>query len=367
LGNVSLNRLENVYPDATASPDTRTRGSVFIMDAWCSTCYAPTVGQLGTIFAFGGGHQNYLGNELYGYDKYTRLWSRWTNPDPIPVNSVDFDTVAGNDYGEYWLDDAHSGTTGKAAPPHTYGNFVWVPGADAGNTNGWVVLYGGFSYQVHKIDLDNPSAGWTRLGVLLNAAGATKGPSYGCTIYDGIRKRLFCIPANSGAQTFALATAIPSGTHSRPGTNYVDSYYTIGRHMVADDLYLLMAPPPGGNFVLTIHDPATGTKYESGASGGFTQTGEVPTSGPYGLGSCEWVESTRTLYYWPTNSNKVFKAAAPTNPRTGAWNWTSVTLSGVTNYTFTGATLYSRLHYDPVLDAMFIAVRTNVDVQCFQI
>ena len=359
LGNISLNTISSVYDINNA--DTFLRGSPAILNAWCSTCYAKDYGTYGSILAFGGGHQDYLGNEVYRYDIYNRLWSRITDGTPVPIRIQDFDSVAGNEYGEFWTSTAKTAViVGKPAPPHTYGNLKYVPAVDAGNTNGWLILFGGFSFQAHKVDLDNLAAGWSRFGPLMNTV-TTQAMSYGCTVYDSFRKRLFGFPLNNAPQSTASVLSVPAGAFSNPGQDYIDSYYTVGMYDAADDLYFISKlTSSAGRWNLSVHDPVTGVKHLPPSSG------QVPTNLEYGGGTITWIESTRQLVYIPIDNNKVFFAAAPANPRTGTWVWSMQTLGGVLNVSGPNP-MYERLHYVPQINSLMYVGQTTTAVQCFQL
>lgn len=366
--NVSLNTISSQY--MLDAPDTRTRGSTAILTAWCGTVYAPTLGEYGSIIAWGGGHADYLGNEVYRYDIDTRMWSRILDPYDIPVSyslgTQADDPADGNGTGtgvsstvngEYWSDDTKSSTVvGQPCATHTYGHILWVSGTAAGNTNGWLVMVGNFNFQCHKVDLDNPSAGWSRFGVALNSTGKNEPPAYGCSIFDPSRNRVWCFPYANGQQTFGYALAVPAGTLTTPSQDYLEAYYTVGHYDETDDLYLLMrANDPS---VFKIHDPITSAKYSP------TVTGVTPVAG---AGTVGWIESTRTLYYWPGTGSTVYFLQAPSNPRTQSWVWTSQTFSGDSPATGGANPMYGRLHYVQALNSLIHVGTTTGPVQCWRL
>lgn len=368
---VSLNTISAVYP--VNAPDTRTRGSTAILESWNSTTYVPTLGSLGSIIAWGGGHGDYLGNEVYRYDIATRLWSRILEPFDIPVSyAIGTQSTDPNDgngvgtgvsdltRGEYWSDDTKSSTVvGQKNATHTYACSAWVEPAAAGNTNGWFVMVGNFNYQAHKIDLDNPSAGWSRFGPLLNSTGKVEVPSYGAAVYDGIRHRVMCYPFNNGMQPYAYALDVPTGSLATPAADYVDSSEAVMFHDITDDVFVMMrAANP--STVFRVIDPVAGTKYSPATSG-------TPPTDAHG--SVGWIESTRQMYWWDGVGSTVYFLTAPANPKTGTWVWSSRTFAGdapVGNISSTIA-LYRRLHYIPALNALIHVGRTTGPVQCWKL
>lgn len=372
--NVSLNTVSDVYPSITLRGSTRFSA---ILNSWVGTAFAPTLGAKGSIIFSGGGHGDYLGNEVYRYDVATRLVTRIADPYPIPVSpAIGYQAndptdgngtgsgVSDSTYGEYWSDDTKSSVViGQMCPTHTYGHVVHVSGAAAGNVNGWLVIVGNFSFQCHKVDLDNPSAGWSRLGPLISTSGGIEGPAYGCSVFDSIRNRIVCWPFGNGAQSYAYGIALPSGTPTKISANYVDSYYAVAHHDVVDDVYLIMnstAERDGSSRLkLFVHDPADGARYDP------ISTGSVP---PAGSGSVEWIESSRQLVFWPGTGTKLYFGQAPANPRTGTWTWAMRDFPGdapVGNPD--GWPLYARLHYVSSLDALIHVGSTTSPVQCWHL
>lgn len=367
--NVSLNTIESVYP--VNAPDTRTRGSKNVLDVWNSTTYVPSLGKYGSILAWGGGHGDYLGNEVYRYDIETRVWSLFLAPFDIPISyhlgTQANDPADGNGtgtgvsdglYGEYWSDDTKSATVaGQKCPTHTYANMEWIPGPKVGNTNGWLVIVGNFNFQTHKVDLDNPSAGWSRFGVLLNSTGRTESLAQGCSIFDTTRNKLIGFPFANGPQTYCYALDVPSGTLTTPGQDYLEAYYGCMFHAIADDMYLMMRADQPGTF--KVMDGATRSK----ASPNVTGTPPV-TNRP---GTVEWIESSRQLVYWDGLGESIFFLSAPANMKTGTWVWTSRPFAGDAPSSPPDWPLYKRLHYVPALGTFFHVSVTNGPVQSWKV
>lgn len=83
-----------------------------ITEAWNGAAYASGLGRAGSMVAFGGGHNDYFGSDVHGFDLETRTWRRLSNG---------FVTGKPEDYGEgaYYPDGVYP--DGSPLPPHTYG------------------------------------------------------------------------------------------------------------------------------------------------------------------------------------------------------------------------------------------------------
>ena len=64
-------------------PDRDCSGAI---DAWSGGAYDPLHNRM---LIFGGGHNDYSGNELYGFDLYTGKWQRLTDPSPTEYKNQD--------------------------------------------------------------------------------------------------------------------------------------------------------------------------------------------------------------------------------------------------------------------------------------
>ena len=369
IGTVGLNAMSSVYP--TGAPDTRTRGSEAVLSAWNSTVFASDLGAMGSIIAWGGGHADYLGNEVYRYDIATRVCSLIVGPFDIPVSyhlGTQADDpndgpntgtgVSSTAHGEYWASDEKSAeVVGQKCATHTYGHLIYVPAAQAGNTSGWLVMVGNFNVQAHYVDLDNPSAGWSRLGPMMDVT-----PAYGLSLFDTLRSRIVVYPYVNGPGTTCRVLSLSTLTWSNISQDYLRTYYGVGHYMEADDLYLVMRAhnPDDAEGVLQIHDPVTGAKYRP------TCTGDVPAYGA--AGTPEWIESTRQVVYWPGAGSTLYTGQAPANPRTGTWVWTARAYSGdapVTSYS--ANPMYRRLHYVPALQSLVHIGRMSQPAQAWRI
>lgn len=101
--------LSAVYPTTPNYPN----GSRNIFNAWCGAVWIPNFGSHGPgLLVWGGGHQDYDGNELYFFSETTWSWIRITDPfGPRPIP---------------W--DVQLFADGTPSPRHTYGSLCYELG-----------------------------------------------------------------------------------------------------------------------------------------------------------------------------------------------------------------------------------------------
>lgn len=76
----------SLNPNHPDSPPWRgNSGLGGIILAWGGGALASGHGSHGTLLIFGGGHADYWGSEVYGFDLGTRTWSRLSDPYPTPM------------------------------------------------------------------------------------------------------------------------------------------------------------------------------------------------------------------------------------------------------------------------------------------
>lgn len=86
---VGQNTLADVDPeeDPNANPNypngapwRGSTGQSAVTQSWNGGAFASTFGDKGTLLLHGGGHKNYFGSEVYGFDMAAQRWSRLSNP-----------------------------------------------------------------------------------------------------------------------------------------------------------------------------------------------------------------------------------------------------------------------------------------------
>ncbi len=137
------------------------------------------------LIVWGGGHNDYYGNELYALDLTTKAMRRLTDPSPIGSASRCLGTLP----------------DGNPASRHTYGNLVYMPHVDRMFAFGGAhaCINGGFVNDTWTFDFS------TNRWHLMNPAGPL--PVYGVTAsaYDPVTQKVF-IHDTYGFSSYDFAT-----------------------------------------------------------------------------------------------------------------------------------------------------------------
>ena len=120
--NASVNTFSSAWAPADVAAPTSPSGPGAIVNAWSSFAWDSTRGNL---MLFGGGHANYVGNEVYAWQGSTGTWT--------------MDSLASKVTS---LDGTNNFVVGAGAPQasHTYATNTYVAGNDR------FVVYGGAAY-----------------------------------------------------------------------------------------------------------------------------------------------------------------------------------------------------------------------------
>jgi hypothetical protein len=89
-----------------------------ITEAWNSAVFASRFGASGSMIIFGGGHDDYFGSDVHGFDLATRQWSRISNG---------YVSGSANGYGAGAVYPNAVYPDGSPLPPHTYGYVQYDP------------------------------------------------------------------------------------------------------------------------------------------------------------------------------------------------------------------------------------------------
>ncbi len=161
----------NKFSDAWASvaqgglPDGSYSNPGAIVQAWSSVAWDSNRGQL---LLWGGGHANYMGNEVYQWQGSTGTWSRGSLPTRLeqytPTSSTFF-------------------TVDNASPQsaHTYDNSVFAPVNDMFVTFGGAAFNSGGNFSVKGADGNPAPAGpwlWDPTKADANKVGGVDGSGY---------------------------------------------------------------------------------------------------------------------------------------------------------------------------------------------
>lgn len=199
---IGNNVPNDVDPDPTgASAYVGTTGFDSITDNWNGAAFIAGYGVSGTLVIWGGGHNNYYGNEIPAIDLSTQDWSLLTQPYP----STSFPISGG-----WW--PAHTGHPGGSpSVAHTYGFMNPYP-----PTNSFICLVRqavntGASISAPAI-FDFDTLKWRKGKQYAGTGNPTADDGTAC--YDSLRELIWC----RGGQTGAAFAKFDPTTDNGDGT-----------------------------------------------------------------------------------------------------------------------------------------------------
>ncbi len=147
LPNTQLQPL-NPCPGDNCNYSGPNQGFFGIMDAWSGGAFDTVQNRL---LVWGGGHQSYYGNDMYGFDLDTLSWSQLMPPSPYEA------TLAHEAAGQY--------PDGRPVSRHTYNSLVFIESQNAFMATGaYAKSPSGASGDAKfwKLDFDNSNLQWSR-------------------------------------------------------------------------------------------------------------------------------------------------------------------------------------------------------------
>lgn len=305
---VSKNTVSDVDPanDPAANarhPDSPPwrgmSGQAGVISAWNGGAFATGFGSKGSLVLWGGGHQDYYGNELYAFDMASQMWTRLSDP----YANISFPVSSG-----VWPNNTPS-------VPHTYGFAGYHPG-----TNSFVSL----------ITQSNNTPSHATVPVLfdLNSRQWRIGPSNpsgrlvygGWAVYDERRDSWWGEGGDSGGNfvNYRMNGNGANGTW----TNYSAKFGALYSRAAID--------PVNDILVITLfhHDDsirAVDLKNPSGNTVTLRQGGSIPTrDGSHGW---EWSPTRQAFIYWRRGASVHEVKLGGSDWRSGTWTWSNLTSS----------------------------------------
>jgi len=292
-------------------------GPVAIMDTWNGACLNPNTHDL---IVWGGGHNDYYGNEVYAVrltDGTARLLNQ---PSPPPADPT-IDTTA----------------DGCPVSTHTYSSLSFIPDLN--------LMYVPGEWGCRQVDspqswLFDPGAqDPTKTGIWKKGPLFPNGSFDMSADYDPVTKKIYLVPSyNSnghGMQVYDPAT----NTTKQLAADYQSDYHMTGaidpvnRHMVCV-----------GSGFLDVFDLTTGARSNPKSSGPQTcQQGNAP--------GFAWCDSLSMFVGW--NGGSTLYALDPKS-----WAWKAITMTGDAGAPATNGT-FGRFRYDKGLDQFIVVNRIS--------
>jgi hypothetical protein len=308
---ISTNTLASVDPadDPAANPNypgnapwSGGSGQSAVVNAWNGGVLATGYGSKGSMIVWGGGHQDYYGNEIYAFDLATRAWSRVTNP---YAGSMSFPFADG-----IFPD-------GSPVPPHIYDQIEYHPA-----TNSLVVLRTMASNVPNNVPVAAMFSFSTKTWRHSPSNSEQHQVSGGWSAYDRQRD-VFWAEGGSGTTAFAKFDPKVSASGGRMGgwTNYspkVEITDAVAAHDPDHDILLVPAFRSG----TTIY--AVDLKSPTSAAVTISQGGSAPSR--QGGNGWEWSNLRKSfLYYGGSGAGLYELKLQGTDWRSGSWNWAALT------------------------------------------
>lgn len=311
---ISLNTMADVNPANEAASNSRypnspsyggNTGQAAVLSAWNGAALATGYGTKGALITWGGGHQDYYGNEVYAFDLATQRWKRLSNP----YQNISFPVSNG-----IWPD-------GTPSVPHTYGFAGYHP-----RTNSFVCLMTQTSNTPENATIpvmfDLGASRW-RTGPKDSGGALVYG---GWAVYDSTRDAWWGEGGDSGGNFVKFSMGSGDGTNGT-WTNYPAKFSALNSRAAID--------PSNDILLVTLFNQddtirAIDLKNPGADAIVLKQGGSIPTrEGAHGW---EWSDARKAFIYWRRGSGVYEVKLSGSDWRTGTWNWTNLTAAanGVT-------------------------------------
>lgn len=305
-------------------------GNQNVIDAWGSAGYAPDWGTYGAMVLHGGGHGDYLGNEVYVFDLNDITFKRLDNPS-APANSADWETYYACDNAWREISDGQPGSC------HPYDNLAIIPAGKGGSSKGSLVRVWSQAVKCtnpahdthstsysHIFDLDNPSARWQRF-----AAGySTAEPSYsGYSVYDPVRNCFWITSTGFSSSLRKLDVGTKAWTLYSVTLPSVAVDTATMHYSPTSDLVLATGADRSDNTVCRLYymDPKN-------PSGGFkraTLSQNVTPSASTGfMGAAVCTDNNRLYVISAYDKTVIWEILIPTSNYTATWTVNKIPLAG---------------------------------------
>lgn len=204
-------KLSNVCANDPSPAHSTSSNCKALILAW-GNAVADTKRQ--RLVLFGGGHQDYDGNELYALDLNTKKMIRLNDPTPLPSGASGTGT-----YGD-----------GRPASRHTYGGITYSEHNDQMSVFGGSIAYsGGLIRDLWLLDFasfyasPNTAAPWKKI-----TDDIAPGVNYGgipFSAYDSVSKLIYLIDSGNGTYSFNTDTKQIQVLNNSSG--FSDYHYTL--------------------------------------------------------------------------------------------------------------------------------------------
>lgn len=291
----SFTTLRSVQPSPAPTGNNSPTG---LINSWSSGVAGIYNGRRG-YFMFGGGHQDYSGNEVYFLDAFDRRWYR------IKDNTTNLSGGTATAYAD-----------GTPRVPHTYRHVVWTPGYLWLMHQAGPYPSGDSYYGVWRLNLSTLT--WQQIAT--DMPGTKASTAEVGSHYSARRGLIYTI--NQAGEVWA--TNVATGAITKVNSNFVPGSSLNNASTFCDSLGALFFRGSGGQVsVLNVDN----------ASAGWTQVTVTGTFGVSNYPGFVWHEASKKLIAWGHSSSRqnLFTLSPPTAAPTsfaqllGTWTAATVT------------------------------------------
>lgn len=309
-------------------------GPASVLITWCGAAYARHFGPSGSMIHWGGGHQDYYGNEVYSFDLNTLTWERLTDPSPHATGG----TIPDGIYPDNTPGASH--TRYQVTARSTENQLVIVRRE---TTN----LGGGGSYKMTYFDLDTRTWFNSR-----NSTGVNANQFDGC-VYDSKRDTVWQIVGRNSGLQWASYDWDDDSWRS----------YTLGGQRETTSIvycpttdYVVVFRLRGSPFILDPNRPTTESALAS--------SGSAPTESHDNMAI--WSSNLGAIVYYPSRSSSIYKLTPPDGDwRTDQWTWSQLPVSGSSGIHTGSAGTFSKFQLVEWGGATVCLLNANVEGPCY--
>lgn len=305
-------------------------GQAGVLSAWNGGALATGYGAKGSLLMWGGGHQDYYGNEVYAFDLATQRWKRLSNP----YQNISFPVNNG-----IWPD-------GSPSVPHTYGFAGYHPGS-----NSFVSVMTQTSNTPSNATIavmfDLGTGRW-RSGPKDSGGALVYG---GWAVYDRSRDAWWAEGGDSGG-SFVKYSMNGNGS-AGSWTNFPAKFSALNSRAAIDPVHDMVA------VTLFNHDDTIrgiDLKNPGADAVNLRQGGSMPSR--EGAAGWEWSDARQAFLYWRRGTGVYEVKLSGSDWRTGTWTWTNLSTGDGATPQDQGTGIFNRFRLVRY-DDMEIAVVVN--------
>lgn len=369
-----------------------TSGFAAVWTAWNGGAYAPTLGSLGSMLFFGGGHFSYHGNEVVRYELATRVFSRLSEPSlQGPGYTTDWPAGASSEAGPAAVGPYGQYNDGTPYPVHTNMGCDFLPPDAGGGTLGSYVF---ISHDQTGIDAEDEcriwrfdiaaalsaAPPWSVSNAITKFAAGNGGAQRPGLCQDSVRKGLWNLKTPTGGVSFysfltGAETDVPLNSGNSFSVNLSSNEASWIEHHPGRDFMLTCTAFDGALIVMDLSGYTLGTGFVP--THAATVTGTPPPAIAYDRPAYCSEDGCFYLLDWTSKTTAVlYKLTPPAGALTGTWTWSNETLTAqngeslalmaVSGGRASSAALYGRFRWVPSIRCFVAHDGVSLPVQAFR-